>query len=133
MADTAPPSGSSKRILAADDEPHVRRILASLMEAREHQLETVTDGLAALEALESERPYDLVLLDLMMPGATGLEVLERIRTMEHRQGLSVVILTAKGQDTDREQAFALGADDFITKPFSPKKLLARIDALLEGR
>lgn len=132
MTEAAPSSAPAKRILVADDEPHVRRILATLLESRLHELDVVTDGLAALERLESPQPYDLVLLDLMMPGATGLEVLERLRRMERHTGIPVVILTAKGQDTDREAALALGANDFITKPFSPKKLLARIDDLLEG-
>ena len=125
-------SPSAKRILVADDEPHVRRILTTLLESRSHAFDTVADGLAALELLEGPTPYDLVLLDLMMPGADGLEVLARTRNMERRHGLPIVILTAKGQDTDREEALALGANDFITKPFSPKKLLARIDDLLEG-
>jgi DNA-binding response OmpR family regulator len=68
----------------------------------------------------------------MMPGATGLEVLEEIRAMESRKSTPVVILTAKGQDADRQAAFSLGADDFLTKPFSPKKLLARIQQIIEG-
>jgi len=65
-----------------------------------------------------------------MPGATGLEVLDRLRSLAHRRAVPVVILTANGQDADRDQAFNLGADDFVTKPFSPKKLLARIDQIL---
>jgi CheY-like chemotaxis protein len=133
LAEAASQSADVKRILVADDEPHVRRILATLLESRSYRFDAVADGLAALDLLESADAYDLVLLDLMMPGATGLEVLERARQMDHRTGIPVVILTAKGQDTDRERAMALGADDFLTKPFSPKKLLARIDELLEGR
>ncbi len=67
-----------------------------------------------------------------MPGATGLEVLGKIRAMDGRKSTPVVILTAKGQDADRQAAFSLGADDFLTKPFSPKKLLARIQQIIEG-
>ena len=67
----------------------------------------------------------------MMPGATGLEVLEQIRGMEKLESTPVVILTAKGQDTDRQTALTLGANDFLTKPFSPKKLLARIKEILD--
>ena len=133
MSDAATSSAPAKRILVADDEPHVRRILTTLLASRSHMCDTVEDGLAALERLEGPERYDLVLLDLMMPGATGLEVLEQVRRMESRDGVPVVILTAKGQDTDREAAFSLGANDFITKPFSPKKLLALIDDLLESR
>jgi DNA-binding response OmpR family regulator len=73
---------------------------------------------------------DLVILDLLMPGTHGLEVLARIRTDPDKGTTPVIILTAKGQDIDREAAFAGGADDFMTKPFSPKKLVARIRELL---
>jgi len=70
-------------------------------------------------------------LDIMMPGATGLEVLRQIRGMEKLRSTPVVILTAKGQDADRQTALTLGANDFLTKPFSPKKLLARIKEILD--
>lgn len=91
----------------------------------------VTDGSKAISAFESEEPpFDFVLLDLMMPGATGLEVLSKIRSDQARGDTPVIILTAKGQDTDRKAAMAGGADDFMTKPFSPKKLLARISEIL---
>jgi DNA-binding response OmpR family regulator len=119
------------RILVADDEPHIRRILTTLLEAASFEVDPVSDGPTALEHLQSDEGYDLVLLDIMMPGATGLEVLDRMRSLEHRRGVPVVILTAKGQDADRDEAFNLGADDFVTKPFSPKKLLARIDEILD--
>jgi DNA-binding response OmpR family regulator len=120
------------RILVADDEPHIRRILTTLLEAASFDVDPVADGPSAIEHLTGDTGYDLVLLDIMMPGATGLEVLERIRKLAHRQKVPVVILTAKGQDADRDEAFSLGANDFVTKPFSPKKLLARIDEILEG-
>ena len=119
------------RILVADDEPHIRRILTTLLEAASFEVDPVADGPTALAHLEGDGNYDLVLLDIMMPGATGLEVLDRMRGLEHRRGVPVVILTAKGQDADRDEAFNLGADDFVTKPFSPKKLLARIDEILD--
>lgn len=119
------------RILVADDEPHIRRILTTLLEAASFEVDPVSDGPTALEHLEGPGGYDLVLLDIMMPGATGLEVLDRMKGLEHRRGVPVVILTAKGQDADRDEAFNLGADDFVTKPFSPKKLLARIDEILD--
>lgn len=118
------------RILVADDEPHIRRILTTLLEAAAFRVDPVADGPAALDRLESDGHYDLVLLDLMMPGASGLEVLSRLRSLQHRRSVPVVILTAKGQDVDRNEAFELGADDFVTKPFSPKKLLARIEDIL---
>lgn len=128
-----PRPAGSLRLLIAEDEPHIRRILATLLESSGFQVDVAVDGTEALDRLGGTFPYDLVLMDLMMPGATGLEVLDRVRGMEHRKGLPVIILTAKGQDTDRLRAFELGADDFITKPFSPKKLLSRVDEILAGR
>ena len=122
-----PPRG---RVLVADDEPHIRRILSTFLEASGFTVDQAMDGAEAIELLKGPTPYDLALLDIMMPEYTGLEVLEFGRQQPHRKGLPVVILTAKGQDADREDAFRLGADDFLTKPFSPKKLLARIDELL---
>jgi DNA-binding response OmpR family regulator len=118
------------RVLVADDEPHIRRILVTLLEAAGLKVEAVADGEAALERLEGDDPFSLALLDIMMPGLTGLEILLQIRGMAHRKALPVIILTAKGQDADREQALQLGATDFLTKPFSPKKLLARIERVL---
>jgi DNA-binding response OmpR family regulator len=132
MAEAAERAVSRGRILVADDEPHIRRILTTLLEAASFEVDPVSDGPTALDHLEGDTAYDLVLLDIMMPGATGLEVLERIRDLRHRESVPVVILTAKGQDADRDEAFSLGANDFVTKPFSPKKLLARIDEILEG-
>ena len=118
-------------ILVADDEPYIRRILTTLLEAASLDVDLVADGPTAMEHLEGDRDYCLILLDILMPGATGLEVLDRLRSLAHRRAVPVVILTAKGQDADRDQAFNLGADDFVTKPFSPKKLLARIDQILD--
>lgn len=119
------------RILVADDEPQVRRLLTTLLEAASFVVDTAEDGPAALDCLEGPSGYDLVLLDLMMPGAVGLGVLDRVRELEHRRGVPVVVLTAKGQDAGRNEALSLGADDFVTKPFSPKKLLARIEEILD--
>ena len=131
MVEAAASNAPRGRILVADDEPHIRRILTTLLEAASFEVDPVADGPTALEHLQGDSGYDLVLLDIMMPGATGLEVLDRLRALEHRRGVPVVILTAKGQDADRDEAFNLGADDFVTKPFSPKKLLARIDEILD--
>jgi len=125
---SAPDSG---RILVADDEPHIRRILATFLEASGFAVDQAADGAEAMEFLEGPVDYDMALLDIMMPGRSGLDVLEAARLLPHRAGIPILILTAKGQDADREAAFALGANEFITKPFSPKKLLARIQELLE--
>ncbi len=132
MQPAAQRSLSRGRILIADDEPHIRRILQTLLEMAGFDVDLRQDGTDALEAVQGTDHYDLILLDIMMPGATGLEVLEKIRAMEARKSTPVVILTAKGQDADRQAAFSLGANDFLTKPFSPKKLLARIHQIIAG-
>jgi DNA-binding response OmpR family regulator len=132
MPDSEFSSARRGRILVADDEPHIRRILATILESGGFVVDQVGDGTAAMERLSEEAPYEMALLDLMMPGLTGLEILEKIPLLPHRHELAVVILTAKGQDADREAAFRLGARDFVTKPFSPKKLLARIRQLLDA-
>ena len=132
MQPAAQRSTSNRRILIADDEPHIRRILQTLLEMAGFDVDLRQDGTDALEAVQGTDHYDLILLDIMMPGATGLEVLEKIRSMEARKSTPVVILTAKGQDADRQAAFSLGANDFLTKPFSPKKLLARIHQIIAG-
>ncbi|MFH1765264.1 MAG: response regulator [Gemmatimonadota bacterium] len=119
------------RILVADDEPHIRRILSTFLEASGFIVDEALDGAQALELLQGPTPFDLALLDIMMPVHTGMEVLAFARRLPHREGLPILILTAKGQDADREAAFRLGADDFLTKPFSPKKLLGRIHELLD--
>jgi DNA-binding response OmpR family regulator len=99
------------------------------LERGPYQVTLVSDGRAALERLESEAPIDLVLLDIMMPYVSGLDVLARLRELPNRRSTPVIMLTAKGQDGDRTRALELGATDFLTKPFSPNKLLARINEL----
>lgn len=121
------------RVLVADDEPHIRRVLTTILDKSGYDVDEVSNGKAALELLRAGKPYDAVLLDLMMPGATGIEVLEEIRSNEYGYHTPVIILTAKGQDADRDEAFAAGADDFLTKPFSPKKLVARLEEILHQR
>jgi DNA-binding response OmpR family regulator len=120
-----------RRILVAEDEPHIRRILLALLESAAFEVDVAVDGRQALERIASPEVYDLILTDLMMPHHTGLDLLEEIQGMVHRRTTPVIMLTAKGQDADRQLATALGARDFITKPFSPKKLLARINELLD--
>lgn len=132
MTDVSSVNPTRGRLLVADDEPHIRRILTTLLEMSDFVVDAVSDGVAALELLGGSVHYDLILLDIMMPGASGLEVLRDLRGLPQRADVPVMILTAKGQDADRDEAFALGAADFVTKPFSPKKLLARIDELLDA-
>lgn len=127
-------SGDSERrhrILVADDEPHIGRIIQLKLEKAPYEIVLVPDGRSAMEFLESDDPVDLVLLDIMMPYVSGLEVLERTKQLDHRKDTPIIILTAKGQDSDREKALELGAADYLTKPFSPNKLLLRINEILE--
>ena len=120
---------ATRHILVADDEPHIGRIIQLKLESGPYRVTLVPDGRAALDHLRSEEPVDLVLLDIMMPFVSGLDVLAEARDLDHRRGTPVIMLTAKGHDADRTRAFELGAADFLTKPFSPNKLLARIDEL----
>ena len=112
-------------ILVADDEPHIGRIIQMKLEQGPFRVTLAFDGAQALEALERDRDVRLVLLDLMMPNISGLDVLARIRSNPRWRDLPCVILTAAGQDAQRERAMSLGATDFMTKPFSPKRLLQR--------
>ncbi|NJD19553.1 MAG: response regulator [Gemmatimonadetes bacterium] len=124
---------SRGHILVADDEPHIRRILATLLESAGYTVRQACDGREALDALDSPQPPDVFLLDLMMPEASGMDVLDSIRSHPHHRHTPVIILTAKGQDADRDAALEAGADDFVTKPFSPRKLLSRIQEILSAR
>ena len=112
-------------VLVVDDEPHVGRIIQMKLEQGPFRVTLAYDGIEALEALDREKDVKVVWLDLMMPHVSGLEVLARIRADDRTKELPCVILTAAGNDTQRERAMTLGATDFMTKPFSPKRLLSR--------
>lgn len=131
MPDDVVPTGGG-RILVVDDEPHIRRVLEAMLGKEGFDVVTAEDGVQGLDMLASG-DMDLVILDLLMPGPHGLEVLAKIRSDSVLGSTPVIILTAKGQDADRDAAFAGGADDFMTKPFSPKKLVARIREILDAR
>jgi DNA-binding response OmpR family regulator len=121
-----------RRILVVDDEPYIGRIIELKLEGTPYAVHLCQDGAAALDRLRTDEPVDLILLDIMMPYMNGFEVLARLREIPHRSSTPVIMLTGKGQSTDREQAASLGANDFLTKPFSPKKLLARIDEIFSA-
>jgi DNA-binding response OmpR family regulator len=118
-----------RHILVVDDEPYIGRIIQLKLENGPYQVQLAYDGRSALDRLRSDQAIDVILLDIMMPHVSGLDVLDELRKLPHRKSTPVIMLTGKGQDTDRERAASLGATDFLTKPFSPKKLLARIDEL----
>ncbi|NUQ12906.1 MAG: response regulator [Gemmatimonadaceae bacterium] len=112
-------------VLVVDDEPHVARIIQIKLEQGPFRVTVAHDGLEALEALDREQDLRMVWLDIMMPHVSGLEVLARMRANERTAGIPCVILTAAGHAEQRERAMTLGATDFMTKPFSPKRLLSR--------
>lgn len=112
-------------VLVADDEPHIGRIIKMKLEQGPFRVTLAYDGREALEVLERNADVGLVVLDVMMPHLSGLDVLEAIRADERWRNLPCIILTAAGQDQQHERAQALGVDEFLTKPFSPKRLYAR--------
>lgn len=111
-------------VLVADDEPHIGRIIKMKLEQGPFRVTLAYDGQEALDFLEGEEQVDLVVLDLMMPRLSGLDVLRRIREQEKFSALPCIILTAGGDAKHERDAIELGATQFITKPFSPKKLYA---------
>ena len=114
-----------RHVLVADDEPHIGRIIKMKLEQGPFRVTLAYDGQEAIDVLENEPDIDLVLLDLMMPNLSGLDVLARIRSSERLKHLPCIILTAAGQEAQHQKAMELGATEFLTKPFSPKKLYAR--------
>jgi CheY-like chemotaxis protein len=116
-------------VLVADDEPHIGRIIQTKLEQGPFRVTLVYDGAEALRALEQYPDVALVLLDLMMPEKDGLEVLAAMRADPRWRTLPCVILTAAGQDQRFDEAMRLGANDYLTKPFSPKRLYARVAEL----
>ena len=119
-------------VLVADDEPHLLRLVKFRLEREGYNVITATDGEAALELARSERP-DLCVLDVMMPKRSGFEVLKALRADESHRGMKVIMLTARAQDRDVDAGFSLGADDYLTKPFSPQELRVRVGAHLAKR
>jgi two-component system response regulator MtrA len=117
------------RVLVVDDDPDVCDLVTYKLRKSGYEVRTATDGEQARSAVAQELP-DLVLLDVMMPGPTGLEVLERWRAEPNTAVMPVILLTALAQESDVERGFALGADDYIMKPFSPRELARRVAAVL---
>jgi DNA-binding response OmpR family regulator len=117
------------KVLIVDDEPNIVVSLEFLMQREGYQVLVATDGPQALDLIQRERPQ-LVLLDVMMPGKSGFEVCQAVRADESLTGVKIVLLTAKGRDTDVAKGIALGADAYVTKPFSTKDLAAKVRELL---
>jgi DNA-binding response OmpR family regulator len=122
----------SCRILIADDEPNILISLEYLMKREGYTVSVARDGAEALETLRRERPT-LVLLDVMMPTKTGFEVCQEVRANDELKDTLILMLTAKGRDTDVAKGLALGANDYITKPFSTKELVQKVRELLAAK
>lgn len=119
------------KILIVDDEPNILISLEYLMKREGYEVLLARDGDEALAAIRRERPA-LVLLDVMIPGRTGFEVCGAVRADESLAATKIVLLTAKGRDTDIAKGMALGATAYVTKPFSTRELAQRVRELLEG-
>lgn len=117
------------RILVVDDEPDITALVAYHLAKAGYRVATASNGTEALKAAVEVRP-DLVVLDLMLPGRSGLEVLEELRRREETRDVGVVVLTAKRDEPDRVRGLTLGADDYLVKPFSPQELVLRVGAVL---
>ena len=119
----------SQRILIADDEPNIVISLEFLMKREGFDVQVAMDGEAALQAIAAQLP-DLILLDVMLPKLNGFEVCQQIRANPQWQSLKVLMLTAKGRDTEVSKGLALGANAYMTKPFSTRELVAQVRQLL---
>ena len=117
--------GGLWHVLVADDEPHIGRIIKMKLEQGPFRVTLAYDGQEALDVMLRDGDIGLVLLDVMMPRLTGLDVLAKMRADDRLKDVPVIILTAAGQETQQRRALSLGASEFLTKPFSPKKLFAR--------
>jgi two-component system alkaline phosphatase synthesis response regulator PhoP len=114
------------KILVIDDEPSIVNLVTAYLKPEGYEVFTATDGPAGLKAARAFKP-DLVVLDLMLPGMDGIELLSRLR---RESDVYVIMLTAKAEETDRIVGLSVGADDYVTKPFSPRELAARVKAAL---
>ncbi|HXO06706.1 MAG TPA: response regulator transcription factor [Solirubrobacteraceae bacterium] len=117
-----------RSVLVVDDEPTIAEVVSRYLERAGYRTQVAADGVEALAAVASDRP-DLVVLDLMLPGIDGLEVMRRMRE-QGSDRIATILLTAKGEESDRVVGLRLGADDYVVKPFSPAELVARVDAVL---
>ena len=119
----------SHRILVVDDEPDITALVAYHLAKAGYRVSTAANGPDALKAAREERP-DIVILDVMLPGASGYDVLAELRRREETRDVGVILLTARREEPDRIRGLSLGADDYLTKPFSPAELALRVNALL---
>jgi len=121
----------SHSVLVVDDEANIALSLEFLMKQSGFEVRTATDGEQALAAIE-ESPPDLVLLDINMPKLNGYEVCSRVRAQPEWERVRIIMLTAKGRDIEREKGLAMGADDYIVKPFATSEVVEKVRAMLEA-
>jgi DNA-binding response OmpR family regulator len=122
----------AKKVLIVDDEPNIVASLEFLLRQSGYEVHVAADGAAALRQVQAVAP-DLVLLDVMMPETNGYDVCQRIRAHPEWRNVRIVILSAKGREAEMTKGLSLGADAYVTKPFSNAELVARIDELLQER
>jgi len=120
---------NGKKILVVDDEPHIIRSLTFVLAKEGYDVSSATNGEEAMARVRELKP-DLMFLDVMMPKKNGYEVCQEVKGDPGLSDIYVIMLTAKGQEADREKGLSLGADEFITKPFSPMKVVERVKELL---
>ncbi len=118
------------KIVVADDDADIRDLVVFKLQQAGHVVVAVGDGAAAVEACRAEQP-DLVLLDVMMPGMSGIEACRALRADPASATTPVILLTARAQEADIEEGFKAGADDYVVKPFSPRELASRVTTVLE--
>ena len=118
-----------KSILLVDDEPNIVLSLDFLMKRAGYTVRTAADGESALEAIKAEQP-DLILLDVNLPKRDGFELCQTIRSRPEWRHIRIIMLTAKGRDVEREKGLALGADDYVTKPFATQEVVEKVEAML---
>lgn len=119
-------------IVVVDDDKDIRELVVYRLERDGHEVRSYADGIAALEGL-AEQPADLAILDVMMPGLSGFDTARAIRQDPALRGTRIILLTARTQEADIEQGYAAGVDDYVPKPFSPRELSLRVNAVLSRR
>jgi two-component system phosphate regulon response regulator PhoB len=124
-----PEESVMNRILVVDDEPDITALVAYHLAKAGHRVSTAANGSDALKAAREERP-DIVILDLMLPGVSGYDVLAELRRRDDTREVGVILLTSRREEADRIRGLSLGADDYLSKPFSPQELSLRVNALL---
>jgi two-component system, OmpR family, phosphate regulon response regulator PhoB len=120
---------AEQRVLVVDDERDITALVAYHLARAGYRVATASDGAAALKAAKAEPP-DLVVLDIMLPGMNGIDVLAELRRRDDTRQVGVILLTARKEETDRIRGLSAGADDYLTKPFSPEELVLRVAAVL---